>query len=187
MHKLKSHPNLNPNRNHKQKQRRRQQEKRYLPVVLRVCLWFIYLFIISFDWLLPVPLPHPTHASRLKLNSCIMNKFIVAGFRVSIYLVATLRGLCSHQLWPPPTNPPTPIPIPIPAATPTWTACKFRGLVKNKNNNESRKCVLISVSCSWQIILPHFICTKPDRREAKGSEGKRIISEIPFHSNHRIF
>lgn len=187
MHKLKSHPNLNPNRNHKQQQRRRQrqrqQEKRDLLVVLRVCLWFIYLFITSFDWLLPVPpffpsslrplssSPAPTHACRLKLNSCIMNKFIVVGFRVSIYLVATLRGLFAHKLGPktpvPSSHHPTnPNANANPSCDPTWTACDFRGLVKNKNNNESKKCVLISVSCSWQIILPHFICTKPDRREA---------------------
>lgn len=207
MHKLKSHPNLNPNRNHKQQQRRRQrqrqrqrqQEKRDLLVVLRVCLWFIYLFITSFDWLLPVPpflpsslrplssSPAPTHACRLKLNSCIMNKFIVVGFRVSIYLVATLRGLFAHKLGPK---------TPVPSSHQPQCQCQSQlrpnldclwlwGLVKNKNNNESKKCVLISVSCSWQIILPHFICIKPDRREAKGGGGRRTES-ASFRKSHFI-
>lgn len=72
-----------------------------------------------------------------------------------------------------------------PSCDPTWTACDFRGLVKNKNNNESKKCVLISVSCRWQIILPHFICTKPDRREAKGGGGRRTES-ASFRKSHFI-
>lgn len=96
------------------------------------CLPLIYLFIYYFIWLIAAssslpPLsssPAPTHACRLKLNSCIMNKFIVVGFRVSIYLVATLRGLCSHKLGPrtpvPATQQPSnPTANPIPSCDPS--------------------------------------------------------------------
>lgn len=224
MHKLQSHPNPNPNtnpypypnpnQNYKQRQRQRQREN--VTFLLFMYLPLIYLFIYYFIWLiakrgatscqLPLPpaaaiSPLASHVCSLKLNSCIMNKFIVVGFRVSIYLVATLRGLC-------PAGAPAPgctsFPTSMPTLTPTFHPTPHarrdcRRLVKNKNNNKSKKCVLISVSCSCQIILPHFLCTKPNRSERESFasfrkshftrrciEYSKILSVSSGQSNARI-
>lgn len=62
-------------------------------------------------------------------------------------------------------------------------SCDCRGLVKNKNNNKSKKCVLISVSCSCQIILPHFLCTKPNRmRKSPPFRKSHFTRRITEHS-----